>query len=472
MIKILNKKFEIIVSIIIIVLTVIFKEINIIYKLESILLLNLMIFYFAFRLKSLGKNVIIFYFCCCNFLFNNGIVYIKLTEKSYFIKSMFFTNHQYFSWEVSNFIYNILYLNSIGILIGIIIIYLKKRTINNINYRKQLSNKIIIKYLEYIIIILFGYVLFNNISIFKNIINLGYKSIYLKPNIKNINYYLNVIFQILSIIYFSLKPLDSKKFKVIIFLLTINQLIISLSGSRGQLLIFLIFIFAYLEIVNVFKFKFKYLIIVFMVIALYSEFLVQMRATYGTRTDSKTINISKVKELPNKFLKSQIGTVGMIGYLKTFPEIVDGENYGKMIFSSFYNFYDSIFRKEIRNKKAEFNYEKGVRSSNFSRISYIVNYKILKEGGGLGGNYIVEMYECGKEYGVLFFSIFFIFIIYYFENILKKNRNIYLNIFSIMVLGKIFYAPRSYYFNFNIRTYLWICLIYFIMKKLIKIEVK
>ena len=137
-----------------------------------------------------------------------------------------------------------------------------------------------------------------------------------------------------------------------------------------------------------------------------------------------------------------------------------------MILSSYYTFYNSFFRKEllIKNKSKEI----GMKMNDFSRISYIVNYDYVKRGNGLGGNYIVEMYEVGREIGVLFLSSFFVLLIFYLENLFKQDKSIYGNIFVLLVFQSIFMAPRSYYFDFSIREYLWICLGYFILLNFIK----
>lgn len=466
--KFIDKKMEILISIILIIITFIVKEENIEYKLKSILLLNIMIFYFSVKLKNSGRNIMIFYFVCCNFLFNVGIVYINLIKKNYLIESMFFTNNIYFSLEVSEFIYDILYLNSLGILIAILLIMfnLKKVKLNSKNISLKKENVAIKKLLFYLIIILSVYVISTNFNYLKFIMKIGYAKSYTLPKIKNIIYYINTIFSFILFIYLSLNPRNNKKFKILIFLIIINQFIISLRGSRGQFLLFIIFIFWYLETRKIFKIKMKYLVVCFILITLYSEIMVQLRSSYGTRKIKKDFEISQITELPIGFLESQVGTVGMVGYLKTFPEIIEGDNNGKMILSSFYNLYDSFFRKEILKKKGEYNYEKGSKANSFSRISYIVSYKHVKKGGGLGGNYIAEMYEIGKEYGVFFLSMIFIYIIYFLEKLYKKNKSVYINIFILMIFREIFYAPRSHYFNINFRTYFYICFLYFIMKEI------
>ena len=135
-----------------------------------------------------------------------------------------------------------------------------------------------------------------------------------------------------------------------------------------------------------------------------------------------------------------------------------------MMLDSFYLFYDSIFNKEFFEKEYI-----GEKAYNFSRISYIVNLDFAKKGNGLGGNYIVEMYEIGREYGVFFFSFLFIVGIHFLENSFKRNDSVYKNIFAIMVLKTVFIAPRSFYFGFNIRDYIYLCSSYFIMSTCINI---
>ena len=455
----MRRKLEILISIFIIILCM---SINSIFDKKEqiiIIILNLNIFYLAYKLKEEKKNVMIFYFVSCNFLFNTSIALTTYLRKEYILKSQFFTDYIPFDINVSEFIYDILIINSIGILIGILSIYLNKKKINiNSEKRDMLQNSVLC-----LLYIFFIYIFIENINEVQNVISIGYVSSYRILKLKNFSYYLVTLFDFLIVIYLSLKPKFDIKAKIIIGIYIILLFISSLKGSRGIFLIGLIFFFWYLEILEVFKINKKHMLILIFLISIYSNFIRSIRNNYGKDINFTMVKTnSKIIEIPKKFLESQNSTARMIGYLKTFPEITEGENNGKMIFSSFHTFYDSIFNKESVSTR-KFEESLGKRASNFSRISYIINSKYVQLGYGLGGNYIVEMYEIGKKYGVLFFSFLFILMIYFLENIFKKNNSIYKNIFVILIFKKIFFAPRSYYFDFNIREYFYICFIYFVL---------
>lgn len=460
----MKEKLEVLISIFIIFLCVF---INIIFEKKEqiiIIILNINIFYLSYRLKEDKKNIMIFYFIICNFLFNTSIALTSYLNDQYILNSMFFTHGIPFSREISKFIYELLIINSIGILVGILLIYFREKK-KNIILKK---NKLLLNFLFYIFCISFGYVFIENIEYVKKVINIGYAASYKIENIKTLSYYLLTLFNFLIVIYLSLKPTFKIKMKIILVLYIFLLFISSFSGSRGIFLIGLVFFIWYLEVLEKFKIKKRYMVILAFLIFIYSDFISNVRENYGSNLNVKSKINMKIIEMPKRFLESQNGTAQMLGYIKTFPEIIDGENYGKMMFNSFYTFYNSFFNPEI-NLMEKFEENIGKKVTNFLRVSYIVNSKFVKEGYGLGGNYIIEMYEVGKELGVFLFSILFVFIIYYLENIFKKTTSVYKNIFIILVFQKIFYAPRSYYFDFNIRMYIYICIMYFVLSKCIKI---
>lgn len=461
----IKEKIEIILTVVLTILLLILKMCFEEKELIVILITSLNIIYLAYRMRERKKNIMIFYFSICNFIFNTSISLTKIVKNEYILNSMFFTNRVPYTKEISKFVYNILILNNLGILIGIIIIYFLKSVKNR--YKIRTEKKIILKYITFILLISFIFVLKENLNNIKEVIRIGYVASYLRVQDKNLSYYIITIFSIFFTIYLGVKPTKNKKMIIVLIVSILIAFISSFSGSRGKFLIQLVFFIWYLEVQGYFKIKKRYAIILVFLVFIYSSKLVNIRENYGKSSYSvNKIENLKIKELPLQFLESQNGTASLIGYLKIFPEIIEGENYGKMILGFYYTFYDSFFRKEllIKNKSKEV----GEKISNVSRISYIVNYDYVRKGSGLGGNYIVEMYEVGRETGVLFFSSFFVLLIFYLENLFKKDKSIYINIFVLMVFEVIFMAPRSIYFDFSIRQYLWICLCYFILSNFIK----
>ena len=461
----MREKIEVILTIILTILLIILKACFEEKELVIIFITSLNIIYLAYRLRERKKNIMIFYFSICNFVFNTSISMTKIIKNEYILNSMFFTNRIHYTKEVSKFVYDILILNNLGILIGIILVYFFKSIKNR--YKVRNDKKIILKYLVIILLVSFIFILKENVDNVLEVMKIGYVKSYLREQEKNLLYYFITIFEFLFVIYFGLKPKKSKKILLIVIISIFVAFVSSFAGSRAVLLMKLVFIIWYLEVQNYLKIKKRYAILLIFLVFIYSNKIRNLRNTYGKQNYSITrIEKETIIEIPLKFLESQNGTASLIGYIKVFPEIVEGEKYGKMILSSYYTFYNSFFRKELLEKfKSK---EIGEKMNDFSRISYIVNYNHLKKGYGLGGNYIIEMYEVGREIGVLFLSSFFILLIFYLENLFKKDKSVYCNIFVLLVFQSIFMAPRSYYFDFNIREYLWLCLGYFVLLNFVK----
>lgn len=461
----MREKIEVILTIILTILLIILKACFEEKELVIIFITSLNIIYLAYRLRERKKNIMIFYFSICNFVFNTSISMTKIIKNEYILNSMFFTNRTPYTKEVSKFVYDILILNNLGILIGIILVYFFKSIKNR--YKVRNDKKIILKYLVIILLVSFIFILKENVDNVLEVMKIGYVKSYLREQEKNLLYYFITIFEFLFVIYFGLKPKKSKKILLIVIISIFVAFVSSFAGSRAVLLMKLVFIIWYLEVQNYLKIKKRYAILLIFLVFIYSNKIRNLRNTYGKQNYSITrIEKETIIEIPLKFLESQNGTASLIGYIKVFPEIVEGEKYGKMILSSYYTFYNSFFRKELLEKfKSK---EIGEKMNDFSRISYIVNYNHLKKGYGLGGNYIIEMYEVGREIGVLFLSSFFILLIFYLENLFKKDKSVYCNIFVLLVFQSIFMAPRSYYFDFNIREYLWLCLGYFVLLNFVK----
>lgn len=432
----------------------------------GIFIIYINIFYLSFKLKHNKKNIMIYYFVICNFIFNTSIALTNFLDNQYAINSMFFTNFKLFNNEISSFIYRMIYLNNLGILLAILIIYATNKKRKHV-FKNRQEKSSMLKFMSKALLYFVPVYIFINISNIKLVAKIGYAASYLYTN-KNVNYYIMVLFGYFIIIFLSLKCKNKKLVKkvsgVYLFVLFIG----SLTGSRGHFLIGVIFIIWYLEMMNIYKLKKKTIVLLLLFVFLYSDALSNLRQYYG-KTSSEKIKVFEVQNIldkPIRFLKSQNGSGSMIGYLKVYPEIIDGDNNGKMIMSSIYMFFDSFFRKELVLGR-KINYDIGRKKSDFSRVSYIINYEKVKRGYGLGGNYIVEMYEVGREYGVFILSIIFVFIIYWLENLIRLDISIYSNIFAMMVLNNIFMAPRSYYLDFNIRSYLYILGFYFIISQMI-----
>ena len=119
----MREKIEVILTIILTILLIILKACFEEKELVIIFITSLNIIYLAYRLRERKKNIMIFYFSICNFVFNTSISMTKIIKNEYILNSMFFTNRIPYTKEVSKFVYDILILNNLGILIGIILVF-------------------------------------------------------------------------------------------------------------------------------------------------------------------------------------------------------------------------------------------------------------------------------------------------------------------------------------------------------------
>jgi oligosaccharide repeat unit polymerase len=85
---------------------------------------------------------------------------------------------------------------------------------------------------------------------------------------------------------------------------------------------------------------------------------------------------------------------------------------------------------------------------------------IYKNGNGLGGNGLAEMYDCGGFIGIIIWSIILAILIRSSENrFLHKNINIAIYWF---IVCSIIYLPRNVFFDFISGIRYWIIMIFFI----------
>lgn len=433
---------------ILIVIICIFST-NILDKLDlkyyQMFILNIYIFTILLSIKK--KYIVIILFLVSLFVFMYGrIVLLPLIFEDKITISWF---HYYDISEMTlYFIYKILIYNLFGIILGIL--YFKPKI-----YRYR--NTLILKNKKIILLFLFFTLIFfclNNYSYLKKLYAVGaYLDIYLGKNFSSqgIVRMLGIAFYPLLIISISLYNEDKCK-NLLLFLYLFSNFIFSLSGSRAAF-INSVFVVIYFSIK---KIKIRNLIILvccFLSLITFSQMLLLYRS--HNKVQIKTEKIFK------EFIFQQGITGTYLALLKDKPEL--------FIRKLPYIFSTKKPKSQLDNS---IDILGGNRIELAHQLSIRSNYSMYKKGMGMGGNYIIEMYDLGKEYGVLILSFFHTYIaLYFFQNI---NRYRYLfRIFIFLCLDQYFLMPRASYLPeiFRPRTYCTV-IIYFIIILIIKMSIK
>lgn len=418
---------------------------NLDIKFYQIIILSTYIFTILLSIKK--KYIVITLFLISLFVFIYGrIVLLPLICKDKIIISWF---HYYnISEDTLYFIYKILIYNLFGIILGILCfkpkIYKYKNTLilNN--------KKIILSFLFFTLV----FFCLNNYFYLKKLYTIGsYLDIYLGKNFSSngVIRILGVMFYPLLIISISLYNEDKCK-KLLLFLYLFSNFIFSLGGSRAAF-INSVFVVIYFSIKKV---KFRDLIILaccFLSLILFSQMLLLYRSQ--NKVQIKTEKVFK------EFIFQQGITGTYLALLKDKPELFTRRL--PYIFAS-------------KKPKSQLDNSIDIIGGNGIELAHQLsirsNYSMYKKGMGMGGNYIIEMYDLGKEYGVLILSFFHTYIaLCCFQNI---NRYKYLfRIFIFLYLDQYFLIPRASYLPeiFRPRTYCTVT-IYFIIILVIKVSRK
>lgn len=416
--------------------------------------LLILITYVLAVLYSMKKDfVIITLFLFSLFIFQYGrLVLLPLLFNKEITISWF--RYYEFSQETVKFIYKILFYNILGILFGMLLF--KSTKISKIYKKKELSPKTK-QIFFYILIICFVFFIINNFLFLKIFYSYGgYLNYYLGVEIPKVNIFIRItsaVFYPLLIILLAYYHENKKDKYLLYFLFFSTNFIFSLKGARSPLFSS-VFILFYL---NVKKFKIKNLIVIF---CCCSCLIMSLGFFSNIRREEIEKNFG-IKERVNEFILSQGITGSFIGLLKDKPELF--ERKVPYIFSS-------ILGKKI-NSREDKNILLPGNINLDTQMSARSNYSMFKNGYGMGGNYIIEMYDLGKTFGILILSFIHTYLsLYFFQNLNKFNY--YFKVLLFFVLDYYFLIPRASYFPniFNIKLgyIVFIYLIILIIDKFFK----
>lgn len=444
--KILLNKVIILNILILFILFFIFNIEDINFSYYQILLLNL---YGCIFILSLKKNyTIITLFLIALFVFQYGrVVLIPLLFKEKSINISWF--HYYmFSKETIIFIYELLFYNLIGIFLGISLFKEKNQ------YTEARIPVFLLKMKKVIIVILFFSFIFfciNNINYIKSLYLEGnYIDIYLGKNFVNSNFFIRIvgaIFYPLLIISMAIYRKDKKVKYLIYSLFLIANFIFSLKGSRSYF-VNALFVIIFLTLKKIDIKKIFLITLISITLIYFSQIMNNIR-----EKDDFNFNTHKIFK---EFIIQQGITGTFLGLLNDKPELFERKI--PYIFSS-------IIGKKIKSQKEEkINILDAGNIELCHQLSARSNYKMYTQGYGMGGNYIIEMYDFLGKYGIVFLSFLHTyFSLYFFMNI--KKFIFWKQILLILILDGYFLIPRGTYFPFIHRVRLsYIFIIYIIFK--------
>lgn len=348
-------------------------------------------------------------------------------------KTFFFTSYKFSERTLTIISFNII-VSLVGISFGYALkskrrikIYLPK---SEIAYNPRL--KIYYNVLLLLFLIIGYFVIFSTIITLKN---KGYLSIYSNDSLGYLTKFkLLVLILYVNILYLQINYVKNKSHLIFVFMFFFFTLISS--GQRGPAFTYLLaFLYLYNKL-HIIKFTFlKILSSVFVIISL--SFLIGF-----FRYNSE---LQLVKNPLLTFFIGQGISYQVIGYAVdysnlinyTFLDIFDG-------LSKFFNdIYSNLIAEEFYSSQAEINRQFKIYSL---YISSVVNYDLFKEGYGIGGSYIAQLYSTVGIYGQFVGGV----IIGSMLRILSKiyYKSYFYIIGYLPLLSNIFYLPRDNIFDF------------------------
>lgn len=427
---------------------IILESINIFMKCLDIKYYQFFIFlFFIFCLFiSLKKNyIIMLLFLISLFTFVYGrIILLPILFNEEITISWF---HYYkISNETLYFVCKLLFYNLFGIYLGMI--FFNKKKYKKIKMEHFYSSKIffIILNICFIFFLIRNYIFLKNFYMYGNYLDIFLGNLRQYATYSNYIRVLSAIFQPLLIIFIAFYiNKENKKMKLFLFFLYgISSFMFSLIGRR-IFFINSIFVILFLSIK---KIKFKH-VFISILIFLQLIFFSQIMSSYRNEKEVNNINL---ETMVKDFIKGQGITGTFLALLKDKPELFERKM--PYIFSSF------------MGKTLESQSDDSVDVKLPGRINLAVqlsarsNYSMYKQGFGMGGNYIIEMYDLGKEYSVIILSFLFTyFSLYFFQNI--HDFSFFFRSILIFILNGYFSIPRSSYFpNIFSINFLYILIIF------------
>lgn len=413
--------------------------------------LIILIIYFFTIIIALRKNYIVaILYLISLFMFMYGrLILLPLFDQNTTIMITWFKNYS-FTNDTVIFIYKILLCNIFGILFAIL--SFRK---NKIVSQKIFMPNIIKKILFNSLIVTGIFFCINNYFYIKNLyMNGRYLDIYLGENFYSTNFIfllIGFVFYPILIVILSLYGNDKKYNKIFFGIYIATNFVYSLRGPRSSLIasIFVVIYFTIkkIKIKNVIQ-----LIVIFFILVFFSQFMLGFRGKY--KDDIRFHRIVK------EFIYQQGITGTYLGLLKD----------NKQLFQRKIPYlFSSVFGKSPSSqadKKIDV-----LSPGNISlkiQLSARTNYSMYRSGMGMGGNYIIEMYDLAGNIGIFILSFLHMYLGLWIFIDLDRFKP-FMKAFFILMLERYFISGRTSFFpEMPLYTSLCICIIYiciFIIKK-------
>lgn len=425
------KRLSIILMLFLIIMYLGLRFENLILPMKFIVLLA---YFITILLSYLNNQMITFLFLGSLFLFQYGRI-ILLPLFGYEVEMTWF-HYIKFSLETDIFVTDLLFINLLGIYIGNLI---SKKNNIKLTLSKE-KNENIKKKIIFILIFLFLPFYFKfSFEILSTLKNLEYIDYYRigMSNLNKSNFLEKICYNIyLFTIFFglSLKKLSKKEKLFFIILNIINTFFTALRGTRAIFLANICFSIWYLSREKIIKLDIKKLIIIG--ISLFSLIIGLQNFREKKEVISNNSSITKILE---KVIRSQGTTGTFLCLLKEKTEIFEKDKIPFII--------SNLIGLRLKPQNKE-NSNKIINSNNVvlaDKMSVTLNRDKYIEGKGMGGNYIIEMFDLGGKFGIIFLST----ILTLFLNFIDRNYNSFSWItrsFFIFIIPKIFLIPRFNYF--------------------------
>ena len=251
---------------------------------------------------------------------------------------------------------------------------------------------------------------------------------------------------------------ELKKFKLYSYIFLFIMLMDALKGSRGVLVLPILFYFWYLGNfyeINIKKYK-KIFIIFSIILISFSQFYAQYRLD-----SSKSYDYSKILS----FLTDQGRSVSLLSlYIEnknSMPETTLGYIFEPLTFPFVYVNNRSLLSHGQNIDTVT------LRENLNHRLTYYLNENYYLSGGGLGSSYIAEAYEFGYL-GIILFSILLPYLISILYKYSDKRIVVF---FSFYIVTHIFTIGRAEYFM-NLWGILKYSILYVIFILILKILIK
>jgi oligosaccharide repeat unit polymerase len=270
----------------------------------------------------------------------------------------------------------------------------------------------------------------------KYIIENGYLSIY-NGSLQQIQYPVPFLSFSSYLFYFGYyficaSKCDRKKFNLYSFIYIAFSVLDSLKGGRFSLVLSIFFYLWYSYKIYDVKYKLKIFFIPFIILLLFVNFLTINRDSNRDNSNNQIITTT-ASIIASQGRSTQLFSL----YLENKVSV---HQYGTLLITS--NLLWPYLK--IRYPDIDFNSQNTqslLVSNNFKDIiTYVLNPDYFLSGGGMGGTYIVELFELGYVFTILF-SLVFGFFIYIFSN--KYINKSFGGFISFFIFQYIFVMPRA-----------------------------